>query len=268
MQYKLLALDIDGTLTNSQKEITPVTLEALERLQQSGVRLILASGRPTPGLERFAEQLRLKEHGGYLLSFNGGHIVEAATGRVLYDRVLPQERLPDLVDAAREYGTALMSYEGRDAITEQPEDRYICYEARINGLSVRGIASFRDYVTFPVNKCLMTADGDYLARVEEWMRERFPDLDVYRSEPFFMELMPKGVNKATGLERLLQVLGHRREELVCCGDGFNDVSMIRFAGLGVAMENAQPPAREAADFITRSNDEDGVAFMIAECLGI
>ena len=268
MQYKLLALDMDGTLLNSEKQITPKTLEALERLQQSGIRLILASGRPTPGVERFARQLRLREHGGYLLTFNGGHIVEAATGRVLYDRLLPQERLPDLVAAAREYRTALMTYEGRDVITEQPEDRYICYEAKINGLPVRGIDSFCDYVTFPLNKCLMTADGDELARVEVRMRERFPDLDIYRSEPFFMEIMPKGVDKATGLSRLLEQLGYRREELIGCGDGFNDESMVRFAGLGVAMGNAQQPVRDAADLVTRSNDEDGIAFLISEYLGV
>lgn len=265
MRYKLLALDIDGTLTNSQKRITPKTLEALEQLQEKGVKVILASGRPLPGLEKFADELRLKEHGGYLLCFNGGRIIDYKTGKAVCDHFLPQERLPALADAAKEYGVALMSYEGREVITEMPEDEYICYEAKINGLKVRKIENFKEYVTFPVNKCLMMVDGEYLAKVEEKMKQRFPDLMFYRSEPFFLEIMPQGIDKATSLQQLLDLLGYQREDLACCGDGFNDLTMIQFAGLGVAMENAQEPVKQAADFITHSNDMDGIAHMISVC---
>ena len=146
-----------------------------------------------------------------------------------------------------------------------PEDEYICYEAKINGLKVRKIENFKEYVTFPVNKCLMMADGEYLAKVEEKMKQRFPDLMFYRSEPFFLEIMPQGIDKATSLQQLLDLLGYQREDLACCGDGFNDLTMIQFAGLGVAMENAQEPVKQAADFITHSNDMDGIAHMISVC---
>ena len=88
--------------------------------------------------------------------------------------------------------------------------------------------------------------------------------EVYRSEPYFLELVPKGIDKAQSLAVLLEKVGIRREEVIACGDGFNDLSMIRYAGLGVAMENAQSVVREAADFITLSNDQDGVAHVVEQ----
>lgn len=262
MKYKLLALDIDGTLTNSEKKITPKTKEVLEQIQRAGVKVILASGRPLAGLIGIAEELKLKEYGGYLLCFNGGRIVDYRTQEAICDFTLPQEQLEKLADLAKEYNVALMSYEGDDVITESPEDPYIQYEARINGLGLRKIENFREYVTFPVNKCLMMADGDYLGEVEPKIAGRMPELMMYRSEPFFLEVVPRGVDKASSLDLMLKRLGYSREELACCGDGFNDLSMIRFAGFGVAMANAQAPVKEAADFVTRSNDEDGIAYMI------
>ena len=89
------------------------------------------------------------------------------------------------------------------------------------------------------------------------------DYSVYRSEPFFLEIMPKGIDKAKSLERLLDSLGMGREQMIACGDGYNDLTMIRYAGLGVAMENAVLPVKNAADYVTASNDEDGVA-LVAE----
>ena len=87
-------------------------------------------------------------------------------------------------------------------------------------------------------------------------------LSIYRSEPFFLEIMPQNIDKATSLQKLLNSLGMTADEMICCGDGYNDVSMIEYAGLGVAMENAQPIIKESADFITRSNDEDGILHVI------
>ena len=87
-------------------------------------------------------------------------------------------------------------------------------------------------------------------------------MGVYRSEPYFLELVPDGIDKAKSLAVLLEKLSISREEVIACGDGFNDASMIRFAGLGVAMANAQPLVREQADYITLSNDCDGVAHVV------
>ena len=92
------------------------------------------------------------------------------------------------------------------------------------------------------------------------------NFSVYRSEPFFLEILPRGIDKAQCLEQLLTVLGMEREEMIACGDGYNDLSMIRFAGLGVAMENAVLPVRNAADYVTYSNNDEGVAHVVEKFL--
>nr|HPH64060.1 HAD-IIB family hydrolase [Paludibacteraceae bacterium] len=127
------------------------------------------------------------------------------------------------------------------------------------------VDDFVETVTEPVTKCLMVGDGDYMAKVEKEMNDMFGDrLNVYRSEPFFLEIMPQHVDKAFSLSKLLEHLGLTKEEMVACGDGFNDLSMIKYAGLGVAMGNAQPVVKESADYVTLSNDEDGVASVVDE----
>ena len=119
------------------------------------------------------------------------------------------------------------------------------------------------YVSFPVVKFLMLEDGDYLAMVEPKVKAALGrDYSVYRSEPYFLEVLPKGIDKAASLERLLSRLGMGKEQMIACGDGYNDLSMIQYAGLGVAMENAVFPVKKAADYVTYSNDNDGVAHVV------
>ena len=115
------------------------------------------------------------------------------------------------------------------------------------------------YLTFEVPKFLMLGDGDYLAGVEKKVHARLSDrLDVYRSEPFFLEVLPKGINKAATLEKLLNHLGCRREELMAFGDGYNDISMLKYAGMGVVMGNANDTVKKEGDYIAPSNDENGI----------
>ena len=112
-------------------------------------------------------------------------------------------------------------------------------------------------------KCMLMERGGYLAGVEERLKERIGSrLSIYRSEPYFLEIMPKGIDKARSLARLLEVLGLDREQMIACGDGYNDLTMIKYAGLGVAMENAVLPVRQAADYITASNNHDGVGLVV------
>lgn len=263
MDYKILVLDIDGTLTNSQKEITPRTHAALRKAQEKGVKVVLASGRPTYGIMPVAEKLELERFGGYILSFNGGQIINAQTGEAIYQKTLPPEMPALLYDLSKEYKTNIMTYLDKTVITPKKDDKYVELESRINQMEVRQVEDFKSFVNFPVTKCLMVEDGDYLAEVEQKVKARLGDtLSVLRSEPFFLEIMPKNIDKAYSLGKLLEHLGLTKEQMVACGDGFNDRSMIEFAGLGVAMANAQEPVKASADYITASNDEDGVAAVV------
>jgi len=260
---KVLVLDIDGTLTNSKKEITENTKKGIMEIQKRGHIVILASGRPTPGMKKFAAELELEKYGGYLLSFNGGRIINAATGEIVFQKTLPQNLIPGIYHFAKEQDLGLVTYLGETIILGTRSDEYVELEARINGMEIRKVDNFLDYYEYDLNKCLMTAPPEKAAIYEKMLQEKYGDLlSIYRSEPFFIEIMPKNVDKATSLDRMLSTVGLNRENTICVGDGFNDMTMIQYAAIGVAMANAQEPVKAAADFITKSNDEDGIVTVI------
>lgn len=265
MQYKVLALDIDGTVMNSQKEVTQRTVDAIVQAQEQGVKVVLASGRPPRGVEPLADILQLNRYEGYILSFNGGKVIDCKTQETIFEQLIEPEWTAKLYDAAKENDVHILSYakDGNTVVTEHPNDTYMELECRLNHLPMQRVASFKEYIRFPVNKCIMTGEGEYLATVEPRIKKLVGGhLNVFRSEPFFLEIMPNQVDKAFALQKLLESLGLSRENLIACGDGYNDVSMLNFAGLGVAMENAQDTTKQVSNFITRSNDEDGVAYAV------
>ena len=263
MKYKLLVLDIDGTLTNEKKEITRHTKQTILRMQKAGVKVVLASGRPAYGVVPTARELELEQYGGFILSYNGGRIVDCSTGRTIYEKTIPHKLMGGIYGQVHDLDAALMTYEGDRIITEKPQDAYVAKESFINKMKVKGVGNFLDYVTFPVVKCLVAADGGYLEAVEDKLKGYFgSQLSIFRSEPYFLEIMPKDIDKASSLERLRLPLGLERAEIAACGDGLNDISMIQYAGLGIAMANAQEAVKRVCDFVTKSNEEEGVAYAI------
>ena len=264
MEYKLLALDLDGTLTNSKKQITPHTLETLIRAQQEkGLKIILASGRPTYGVAPLANALQLDKFGGFILAYNGGEIINWRTHEIMYKNLLDHDVLPYLYECAKKNDFAIVTYENEYVLTEKPDDEYVLKEALLNVMKIKKVDNFLEAVRHPIAKCLIVGEPTHLAILEKEMQEQLKDrMGVFRSEPYFLELVPKGIDKARSLSVLLEELELKREELMAAGDGFNDLSMVRFAGMGVAMANAQDVVKENADFITLSNDEDGVAYAV------
>lgn len=263
MAYELLVLDIDGTVTNSKKEITPKTLEAIMNLQENGQHVVLASGRPTAGILHVAKELKLDEYNGWVLAFNGGRIMNYKTKEVIYNRSLPKETIPEIYQMAVDHHAGIITYEGDVVISGNGLDQYNQLEARINRITMKEVECFPEYVNFDINKCLLTGEPDKMEELEVLMKEKFGEkLNIFRSEPFFLEIMPQNIDKAYSLGKLLERIGLSRRQMICCGDGFNDVSMIKYAGMGVAMKNAQESVKEVADFITYSNDEDGIAHVI------
>ncbi len=263
MRYKLLVLDIDGTLTNSQKEISPATLDTLIEAQKRGLKIVLASGRPTYGIIPIAEQLLMPQFGGFILSFNGGSIIDVPTRKAIYESVVPQNLIPSLYEIAKEGGADIISYKDEYIISENPDNKYVQHELFLTKMCPQKVDSFVEAINFTPDKCLIVGEPESLLPLEAKIVDLYGDqVNAYRSEPFFLEVVPKGIDKAQSLQRLLDYIGGSREEMVAMGDGFNDLSMIKFAGVGVAMANAQEPVKEIADYITLSNDEDGVAYYV------
>lgn len=261
--YRAIALDLDGTLTNHDKEVTPITRQALMKAQKNGAHIILASGRPTYGIAPIADHLEINKYDGYVLSYNGGKIVKWQTKEEIYSNHLPNDVIPILYNYAKEKSHALLGYSGKEIITEMPDDEYVKEESRINKMQIRKINNLMESLEPNPTKLLMTGDPSLMIKAEEELSELVGNrMDVFRSAPFFIELVPRGIDKAQSLNRLLGLIGLTPNDMIAFGDGYNDLSMLKLAGIGVAMANAVPEVRAEADFITKSNEEDGVAFAI------
>lgn len=258
---RVLALDLDGTLTNDEKKVTPRTRAALDAAAAKGVTLVLASGRPTAGIRPLAEELELDKKGGCILAYNGGTIVDCATGEAIYRKQLDPKYIPQLCAFAKEQGVAIVTYNKEGVISETPEDEWALRECFTCKLPMQKVDDLPSYVDYPICKMLITLDPARRDEVLEKGRVRFAgEIDLYPSSPFFIEAVPLGVAKDVSLASLLETKGLTRANLMACGDGLNDCSMIRFAGVGVAMQNAEQPVKDAADYVTTAdNNHDGVA---------
>ena len=258
---KVLALDLDGTLTNDQKIITPRTRQALDRAMAQGVTVVLASGRPTAGITPLAKELGLDKKGGCILSYNGGKIVDCPTGKALYEKTLDSALVPRLCAFAQAQDVAVLTYNNEGVVCQRPEDPWALKECFTTKLPMMGVEDLASYVDYPVCKMLITVDPARRDAVCAAGKAEFEgQADLYPSSPFFIEAVPLGVAKDASLAALLETMGLTRENLMACGDGLNDRSMIQYAGVGVAMQNAEQPVKDCADYVTAAdNNHDGVA---------
>ena len=278
MTVKAIALDIDGTLTNDKKVITPATKAALLRAQEGGIRLILASGRPAQGLHRLAEELELPAHNGLLVSFNGAHVSDAATGETYYDQPMDPAVMCELVDHLHKFDVIVWTNEG-DAL--YLEDAYRCdirhkgekvnivkYERDMCDLVIREVRDLKEVCKTPKDKILTAGDDTYLKEHWEEMYAPFRDrLAGMFTADFYFEFMAPGINKATALAGALPKLGIEAADVVAFGDAQNDARMLAWAGCGVAMGNAVDETKAAANMVTLDNNSDGIAAALEKILG-
>lgn len=268
MKYKLLVLDVDGTLLNDAKEISKRTLAALLKVQQMGVRIVLASGRPTYGLMPLAKLLELGNYGGFILSYNGGQIISADNGEILFERRINPEMIPYLEKKARKNEFAIFTYHDDVILTDSPDNIHIQREAMLNDLKIVQEEELSIAIDFAPCKCMLVSDDEMaLQELEDhWKRRLNGALDVFRSEPYFLEVVPCAINKANTLGVLLEQLEIEREDVIAIGDGVCDVTMIQLAGMGVAMGNAQDSVKACADWVTDSNENEGVAVAVEKLI--
>lgn len=261
MKYKLLVLDVDGTLLNEAKEISKRTLAALLKVQHMGVRIVLASGRPTYGLLSIAKTLELGNFGGFIVSYNGCQIINAQDGKILFERRINPEMLPYLEKKAQKNGFDLVTYQDNTLITNAPENDFIRKEAKLNDLIIIDEEEFSTSIDFAPCKCVLVSDDEeaLIDLENHWKKRLDGTLDAFRSESYFLEVVPPGVDKANTLGVLMEQLGVAREEVIAIGDGVCDVTMLQLAGLGIAMGHSQDSVKVCADYVTASNEEDGVA---------
>ena len=260
--YKLVALDMDGTLLKEDKTISSKSFAAIKSAKENGVKVVLTTGRPLKGIKRYLKQLNLVNEDDYAIAFNGALIQNVKTGKVISENIMTHDDLKYLYDLSLKLKVNIhaLSY---DSVLTPKLSKYSQLEASQNQIPL-DIVDFNNLdSSIPIVKIMYIDEAEILDRVvKDLPKQIYQKYTVVRSCPYFIEFLNKTVNKGFGVEALADNLGIKREEVICVGDAGNDMHMIKYAGLGVAMGNAFPEVKEAADYVTKTNEEDGVAHAI------
>lgn len=264
-RIRMVGLDLDGTLLNEKKELTPYTRKVIEEAIRQGVVVLVATGRPWMGVP---EELRTFPGMRYALTSNGARVIDTSTGEVLDEHLLTRELAKKTLEICGKYDTLQEVYFDGQGYAESDKMEHVekyhhnpnmWNYIRTTRIPTDDIIGLVESETRNLDKVqALFADMD--ERRKAWKElEKVEGLELVGSLKYNIEVNAAGVNKGTGLVNLGKLLGISREEIMACGDGDNDTVMLREAGLGVAMANAEEQVKEAADYITLSNEEDGVA---------
>lgn len=261
---KLIAIDLDGTLLNKQKAVTAANKRALQAAKDQGVKIVICTGRPLRAIRPYLTELNLEEPGDYSITFNGGLVQNNDTGAVMEKAVLSFAQVKELLQLGRALDLPI------DVVAEEivwslpTAPKHPSIYGQLNPLlDCRKTTEDQLDPDALYNKAVVAYEQGYLdqqiAKIPEPIRENY---EVIKTRDVLLEFMPKGITKAYGIQLLIEDLGINQAEVMAIGDEENDLPMIEYAGLGVAMENAVPRVKECADVITASNEADGVARVI------
>lgn len=264
MAIKMVAIDIDGTLINDNREITPKTVDAIKQASKQGVKIVLCTGRPMTGVQAYLDQLGLDNRDDeYVVSFNGG-LAQTTSKKVVVDASISFNDYVDWENYCLKEGVH-SQIETRDFIytTNQNLSRYTIYESELVSMPVRyraldEMARIQDQ--YVIAKAMMVDDKATIDRALKDLPQELADrFSIVRSEDFYLEFMHKSVSKGQALNRLCDELKIDASEVMALGNAQNDNSMIEFAGKGIAMGNSVPETLAIADEVTADNNHDGVA---------
>ncbi|MCR5492499.1 MAG: Cof-type HAD-IIB family hydrolase [Streptococcus sp.] len=258
---KLLALDLDGTLFNSKKIVTRENKLALRAARDKGVKVVITTGRPLKAISGLLEELDLISDEDYIITFNGG-LVQKTNGEILDKSELTRSQLKLLYSHLEPLALPfdvlsdgiVYSLACRGNVSHYPEAN-----PTLDFVTVNSFAEIPENVIY--NKVVSVTNPEFLdQQLLKLPKELHQHFEIFKSRDIIVEMMPKGVHKAAGLNQLVEHLGLSSKNVMAIGDEENDLSMLKWAGLGVAMANGVAIAKETADVVTsRTNEESGVA---------
>lgn len=255
---KMIALDLDNTLLNNNKEISARNERVLKKLHKQGIHVVLCTGRPINAIWPYIEQLGLTTPDDYTITFNGGLVVNNLTKDHLFEFGMKKQDLKPLLDfvTTKEIPLNVLDF---DQVYELNDFPGSIYRTVLKNIKFESIAT-ADLPDKTYSKAVMAIPAEKLTPIIKglpaMLKEKY---HAVQSQPMIMEFLPIGVNKAVGLKVLLEHFGEDFSNLMSFGDADNDLEMIEAANQGIVMANGLPEVKKVATAITDSNEEDGVA---------
>lgn len=264
MTIKLVTIDIDGTLLNNNHEILPEVKETIQQKRAEGVQIVLASGRPLIGMLDYVKELDLTSDTDYIISYNGSLVLTAGSHEVMVKHVLTHDEYIEIEALSRQIGSHL-HVEDMEAIytANRNISPYTILESHLTNMPIRYRTVEEMDPDMMISKMMLIDEPDILDAAEKKIPASLYDKYTFvKSMPYFLEVLNKEASKGNALHDLAQRLGIKQEETMAIGDNENDISMLQYAGIGVAMGNATDKTKQYADKISLTNEEAGVAYAL------
>lgn len=261
---KLLALDLDDTLLNTELEISPENRRAVLAAEEAGVRVLLASGRVPEAMQRYARDLGMERRPGYLISNNGCTIIRSDNKELLYRKALSSETALTIYQSAAGAGFPCEIYR-RNSICTDRDNAWTDHDCYLSGLTKQILEDFSGEIEAdPPIKMVIPGEPEAVEQLEQRLKAQYgKQCSIFRSKPYFLEILPRDADKGIALAHLAKQLQVDRSEVMAVGDADNDLGMIRWAGIGAAMANANSSVLAIANCRSRkSHQEHGVAELI------
>jgi len=260
---KIVTIDLDGTLFDNVKNISKENIEAIKKCHELGVKIVIATGRPIEGVRPVLNRLGLTTDKDYAIIYNGSKVLNVKTGELIFSSTISGKTVKELYNEANKYNLNFHAFRKNEELITPKHNQYTDVEATINQIEdiICDINSLDDDEEFL--KAMIVDSKENLDMMEKNIDPKFKnDYSMVRSATIFLEFLNKTSDKGKALYQLAKYLNVNIKDTMAIGDAGNDISMIKMAGIGVAMKNAFPEVLEIADFVTLSNEESGVAYAL------
>ena len=259
----MITIDLDGTLFDDKKNVSKENYEAIQMAKEKGCYVVIATGRPYDGVKGLLEQLNLNTENDYVITYNGGKILNSKTKEIIFSSTIDGIFVKELYEESLKQNVDIHAFRANEELITPKHNPYTDVEANINHIndSLFDFNNILDSDLF-IKAMLVSKDED-ITRITPLYKEKYDGrYQVLRSAKIFLEFLNKDTNKGKALEYLANYLNIKLSETMAIGDADNDISMIKTSGVGVAMANSFKEVLEVADFVTKSNLESGVAYAI------
>ncbi|POG97647.1 sugar-phosphatase [Fructilactobacillus lindneri] len=263
MDIKIIAIDVDGTLLNEKNELAQPTIDAIKKARDKGIKIVICSGRPLTGIRPYLKPLGISGDDEYVIAFNGA-VVETVSGKIIAKMDVSYEDFLEVEMMSREIGIHFQ-IETTDGIyvTNRNISPYSVFESQLVRLPINYRTPEEITREFDIAKLMYVDDNDKIVAANHDLPKSIKErLNVVQCTPVFLEFMNKKAGKGNALKNLTEKLGYTTKNVMAIGDQENDLSMLKYAGLGVGMGNGIDDVKEAAQFVTKDNAENGVAYAI------